>query len=69
MDVKIKAKTSFAHGRFNLDRGQEAEMPEAVAKDLAKAGLVEVGESAAKAPEGKKATDPSNKAAQTAKNK
>jgi hypothetical protein len=68
MDVKIKAKTSFAHGRFNLDRGQEAEMPEAVAKDLEKAGLVEVGE-AAKAPEGKKAAEPSNKAAPAAKNK
>lgn len=69
MDVKIKAKTSFAHGRFNLNRGQEAEMPEAVAKDLEKAGLVEVGKAATKAPEDKKATDPSNKAAPPAKNK
>jgi hypothetical protein len=53
MDVKIKAKTSFAHGRFNLNRGHEAEMPEAVAKDLEKAGLVVVGKAAAKAPEDK----------------
>lgn len=69
MDVKIKAKTSFAHGRFNLNRGQEAEMPEAVAKDLEKAGLVEIGEATAKTPEGKKATEPSNKAAPAAKAK
>jgi hypothetical protein len=42
MDVKIRAKSSFTHSRFNLAKNQECLMPEAMAKDLEKAGLVEM---------------------------
>lgn len=43
MDVKVTAKTGFAHGKLNLKRGDEATVSEATAKDLEKAGLVSIG--------------------------
>lgn len=41
MDVNVKAKTGFVHGKFSLRKGEVAAIPEAVAKELQKAGLVE----------------------------
>lgn len=60
--MQVKAKTSFVHGQYDLHRGQEADIPDGIASDLLKAGLVgEVG--AKKAPEAsnKRAPEPTNR--------
>ncbi|HEY8606626.1 MAG TPA: hypothetical protein VIM12_05870 [Noviherbaspirillum sp.] len=44
MEVKIKAKSGFAHGKLNLKRGDEAMVSPATAKDLEKVGLAEIVE-------------------------
>lgn len=46
MQVKVKALSNVAHGRFNLKRGQEFTLTKGESEELQKAGLVEiVGES------------------------
>lgn len=62
--VSVKANQEFVHGKWNLARGQSAEMPEQIAKELGEAGFVTVGQKQAPAPENKMADDPENKAAQ-----
>lgn len=41
-NVTVKAKDAVSHGAYRLARGQEAEMPASIAKDLEKAGLVTI---------------------------
>ncbi len=67
----VKALSPFVHGSYNLNAGDTVpNMPDAVAKDLEGAGLLEItGESvepeekAAPTPSNKKAAEPKNKAA------
>lgn len=61
--MRVIANQSIAHGAFNMHRGDEADMPDAVAADLIKAGFVkEVGVKKAPTPENKMAAQPKNKA-------
>lgn len=49
MEVKVKAKDAVSHGAYRLARGEETTMPQGIARDLEKAGFIEVvtGDSAA----------------------
>lgn len=38
--TQVTAKDSFSHGPYTLSKGESAHMPEAIADDLEKAGLV-----------------------------
>lgn len=72
MNVAVKAKSDFVHGKFSLTKGEEASMPEATAKDLRNAGLVmyvEEGPEHKLPPRAKVAPRVSNKMAVTTKNK
>lgn len=61
--MRVIANQSIAHGAFNMHRGDEADMPDAVAADLIKAGFVkEVGGKKAPAADNKMAAQPENKA-------
>ena len=60
--MKVTAKMKIVHGSHNLKRGESADLPEAVARDLLAAGIVS-------ALEEKKAPEPSNKADKKPKNK
>ncbi len=42
MNTKVKALSSFVHGRVQLQQGQEAEFTKGDADELAKSGLVEI---------------------------
>lgn len=72
--ITVKALTRFVHHDIDAHAGDDVEMSEALAKDLAKVGLVEAPaesksekaesvEKAAPAPANKKAPDPKNKGA------
>ena len=70
----ITAAQSFVHGGYRLDAGDTLDdMPDALAGELADAGLVTLGISGeqkqAAVASNKKAADPANKAAPTAANK
>ena len=60
--IEVTANDSFVHGQYMLDKGQKQEMPQGVADDLAKVGLVTL-------PEAKQAPAPMNKMAPDAANK
>jgi hypothetical protein len=47
MSVTITAKVGFAHGHLNIRRGDEADVSEATAKELEKAGLAFIGKAPA----------------------
>ena len=57
--MKVTATTNFVHGPHVGKRNEEMDLPEAVAADLEKAGLVKT--KAAPAPENKMAREPANK--------
>lgn len=40
-DVTVKALDSFVHHPFSVDKGQKITLPEGIAHDLSKAGLVD----------------------------
>lgn len=70
----ITAAHSFVHGGYRLDAGDTLDdMPDALAGELADAGLVTIAaggeQKQAPAASNKKAADPSNKAAPAAANK
>lgn len=72
--ITVKALTRFVHHDIDAHAGDDVEMSEALAKDLAKAGLVEApaegkgekdqpAQKSASAPANKKAPEPKNKGA------
>ncbi|MCA3186678.1 hypothetical protein [Cupriavidus sp.] len=72
--ITVKALTRFVHHDIDAHAGDDVEMSEALARDLAKVGLVEApaegkvdkdqpAEKAAPGPANKKAPEPKNKGA------
>lgn len=41
--MKVIANNSFVHGAYTLAKNEEADMPDAIARELANAGLVQFG--------------------------
>lgn len=61
--MNITALQNFVHGSLSMNRGDRADVPDAIANDLAGANLVMIdGEKQAPAPENKMAPATKNKA-------
>lgn len=66
--MEVKALTTFVHGSLSMSRGQAKDVPDAIAGDLMKAGLV-AEHKASPEPSNKMSPRPENKAAGKPENK
>lgn len=66
--MEVKALTTFVHGSLSMARGQTKDIADAIATDLAKAGLV-IEHKASANPGNKMSPEPENKAAAKPQNK